>query len=136
VVDRQHATSTHCRVCAPSLVALGNENRKRRVNDGNSQLVLVVTATYKGAVGYADVFDCAISRVVAGTLDERRVQLSILAGDRDTLRFISEHPHPAQLEIRFTVNRKGEPYAMSPVSGFVDKSRTSWKIESIREVKE
>ncbi len=106
------------------------------MNDISDQLILVVTASYKGAVGFGDIFDCEIRRVVVGTMDEPKIQLSILAGDRDKLRFISEHLHPAQIEIGFTVNRKGEPYSMSPISGFVDKAKTSWKIEFIREAKE
>jgi hypothetical protein len=106
------------------------------MHDTGVQLILVVTASYLGAVGFGDLFDCEITRVVAGTMDEPRIQLSIVAGDKEKSRFISEHLAPAQLEIGFTVHQQGEPYSMAPISGFVDKSQTSWRIEFIREAKE
>jgi len=105
------------------------------MNDTHEQLILVVTASYMGAVGFGELFGCEISRVLAGTIDEFRLRLSILPSDKDTLKFISEHLHPDEIEIGFTVNRKDEPYSLSPISGFVDKSRTSWKIEFVREPK-
>jgi hypothetical protein len=106
------------------------------MNEDNDQLILIVTASYKGAVGFGEIFDCQIKRVLVGTMDEPRIRLSILASDKDKLMFISAHLHPAEIEIGFTVNRKGEPYSLSPISGFVDKSKTSWWIEFIRESKE
>lgn len=103
------------------------------MNDINERLILVVAASYKGAVGFGEIFDCEIRRVLAGTIDEPRIQLSILAGDRDKLEFILNHLSPEEIEIGFKFNRKDEPYSMSPISGFVDGSKTSWEIEYIRE---
>src|SRR5215208_3517244 len=103
------------------------------MNDTSDQLIVAVTASYKGAVGFGEIFDCKITRVLAGTIDEPRIRLSVLANDKDKLRFISAHLHPAEIEIGFTANQKDEPYSLSPISGFVDKSKTSWGIKFIRE---
>jgi len=100
-----------------------------------AQLVVVVTASYSGAVGFGEIFDCEIKSVLTGTIDEHRIRLSILPSDKDKLDFISAHLHPMEIKIGFTVHRKGEPYSLSPISGFVDKSKTSWKIDFIGETR-
>jgi hypothetical protein len=125
-------------LCEVSSFISHNSSSLRRMymHDPGVQLILAVTASYLGAVGFGDLFDCEIKRVVAGTMDEPRMQLSILAGEKDKLRFISEHVRPTQIEIGFTVHQKCEPYSMAPISGFVDRSQTSWKIEFMREAKE
>lgn len=102
----------------------------------NDRLVLVITASYQGAVGFGEIFNCEIRRVITGIIEESNIRLSVLAGDKDKLKFISEHLHPAQLEIGFTINREDESYSIAPISGFVDKSKTSWEIDFIHKVKE
>jgi hypothetical protein len=99
----------------------------------NGRLVAVVTASYKGAVGYGYVFQCRVSRVVSGALDEPTISLCILPSDKDDLQFIMDHVSPAEIEIGFRVHRKNEPYGLAPISGFVDKKKTSWRIAFIRE---
>jgi hypothetical protein len=99
------------------------------------QLVLIVTATYAGAIGYGEVYDCSVQKVVAGSIDQPRIPLTVLAGDERTLQFINAHLQPARIEITFTLHRRDEPYSTAPITGFVDKSRTSWTIDSIREAK-
>jgi hypothetical protein len=106
------------------------------VNEDKDRLVLVVTAFYKGAVGFGEIFECEVSHVVAGTIDQPTIRLSILAGDKNRLSFITRHLYPARIEIGFEMHRKGEPYSMAPISGFVDQSRTSWQIEYICEAYE
>ncbi len=101
-----------------------------------SQLILVVTVSYNGAVGFGDLFDCEIERVLTGVINEPRIRISILASDKDTLQFILAHLHPKKLKIGFTLHKRGEPYKLSPISGFVDRSNTSWKIDFVEEAEE
>jgi len=107
------------------------------VTDGDqpmegAQLIVTATATYKATVGYGDLYDCEIRRVLAGELDQERIELSILAGDQESQALLSSHPGPAEIEIAFRLNRTDEPYARAPISGFVDDARTSWEIVSVR----
>jgi hypothetical protein len=106
------------------------------VSEIAAQIILIVTAYYVGEVGYGEVFNCDVKMVVAGTMPHSRLTLTILAGDDEKLQFIKTHLQPAQFEMTFSVNRKDEPYSMMPISGFVDDSGTSWKIEAFREVQE
>ena len=100
------------------------------------ELVLVVSAKYAGAVGFGDVFACGVKKVLAGKLSESRINLTVLASDQDKSAFLMEHMDPATVEIGFTPQSEDEPYDLAPVSGFVDKSRRSWRIGYLREARE
>jgi hypothetical protein len=99
----------------------------------DAQLVLVVTATYAGAIGYAEVSNCQVRERHVGTLDESEIRLTVLAGDKDKIAFLASHPHPQEIEIGFTMVRKDEPYRLAPISGFVDQDSTSWEIMYLRD---
>ncbi|TAH35488.1 MAG: hypothetical protein EYC70_12580 [Planctomycetota bacterium] len=106
------------------------------MKDAAGRLVLVVTASHKGAVGFADVFDCHVQRVREGSMPESRIRLTVLPSDKEHLRFLATHLHPAAIELGFTRAREGEPYDLAPISGFVDQNRTAWGIEFIREAQD
>lgn len=97
------------------------------------ELILVVTASYAGSIGYGDLYECQIKKIIAGTINESNIRISILAGDRDKSNFLSSHLYPMEVEIGFTMVRKDEPYRLAPISGFVDKDKTSWEIKYMRE---
>jgi hypothetical protein len=99
----------------------------------DAQLVLVVTATYAGAIGYAEVFRCRVRERLVGTLEDGEIRLTVLAGDKDKIAFLTSHQHPQEIELGFTVVRKDEPYRTAPISGFVDQENTSWEIVYLRE---
>ena len=102
----------------------------------DAQLVLVVTATYAGAIGYGEVFRCRVRERLAGTLEDDELKLTVLAGDKDKIAFLTSHQHPEEIEIGFTMVRKDEPYRTAPISGFVDRANTSWEIAYLREAEE
>lgn len=99
----------------------------------DSPLVLIVAASYAGAIGYAEVFNCQIRETSGGTLEESTVRLNILASDKDWIGFLFSHPHPQEIELAFTLGKTDEPYRSAPISGFVDRHNTSWKLMSVRE---
>lgn len=99
-------------------------------------LILVVTASHAGVVGFGDVFTCEVQEVRTGALEESRIRLTVLAGDREHLEFLRAHPDPRRIEVGFRLHRRNEPYGMAPVSGFVDQDRTSWTVEFMREAEE
>jgi len=103
---------------------MGNETEKLR---------LIVTASFVGAIGYGYVYKCHVSKILSGILDEREISLTLLAGDQANLDFISTRLDSVELEMG--LNKKGtdEPYPLMPISGFVDKNRTSWEIEYLKE---
>lgn len=105
------------------------------MNEHTELLIMTVTASYKGAVGFGELFACQIVTAPDGTNVGQTINLTVLPRDKDKLRLISEHLFPAEIEIGFKMNQKNEPYELSPISGFVDKLKTSWIIEYIREAK-
>jgi len=96
------------------------------------ELVLIVTAAYVGSVGYGDVYQCQIKKVLAGIAIESTIRVSILAGDYERSRIFAAHPPPVELEMGFVMRNKDEPYDMTPISGFVDRDKTSWEIVYVK----
>ena len=102
---------------------------------GDAHLVLVATASYAGAVGFAHVYDCRVRERVVGTLDEDRIRLTVLAGDKERIAFLAAHPPPQAIELGFTMLRQGEPYRSAPITGFVDQEHRSWEVTYMREAR-
>jgi hypothetical protein len=99
----------------------------------DAELILVATATYAGAVGFGEVYRCRVRERLAGTLEEDEIRLTVLAGDKETNRFLASHLDPQEIELGFTKGSTDEPYRLAPISGFVDQDSTSWVIEYVRE---
>ena|SRR5690349_20234458 len=99
------------------------------------RLTLIVAASYAGAVGFADVFDCKVKRVINGAMTDAGTRLFVLANDRENLTFISDHLDPAEIEIGFKIIPDVKLDDIPPASGFVDSTGTYWGVESIREAK-
>ena len=99
----------------------------------DAELILIVTASYAGAIGYAEVYTCQVRARIAGNLEENEIRLTVLAGDKETIEFFSAHPPPQEIKLGFTVGKTGEPYRLAPISGFVDQDNTSWTIRYVRE---
>ena len=106
------------------------------MNEALQELVLVVSASYFGAIGYGDIYRCQVEQRITGTLSENVINVTILASDKERNNFFRTHPSPVKIEISFTIARKGEPYSLAPISGFVDNDKTAWKIKYMREAKE
>ena len=102
------------------------------MNETGEELCLRGTASYKASIGFADVYDFRVDEVLAGSFDEPRVSVIVLASDRDRSRFLAGHQHPAKLELGLERVGEDAPYAHAQVSGFVDGERRIWEIRSLR----
>jgi hypothetical protein len=91
-------------------------------------LVLELCAEPKGTVGYGVVYEGKVRRVLRGNLDTDTILLTILSSDHANTELFHEHKTPAVIEAGFSKHRTNEPYAMMPITGFVDPKRTSWKL--------
>jgi len=95
-------------------------------------LVIRVAATYSGQVGFGEVFTCHIRAVLTGRLAESVISLTVLAGDKEKIGFLTAHPSPQEIELGLAMGRRDEPYALAPITGFVDAERSSWEIRYMR----
>lgn len=148
MVGNKYATQARCGIRCSCMVVAGamivalaaqscsnrEDSMERKME--NAQLVVIATVSYQGSIGFGDVFDCQIKKVLAGSLEESRIRLSVLAGDKDNLQFIQAHQHPAEIRIGFARNRENEPYGVAPITGFVDSERVSWAVEFMRQAGE
>lgn len=89
------------------------------------------TLTKKGAVGYGNTYMMKIDSVIQGSLEQNTISIVVLAGDEMEYYFES-HLSPNSVEISFIKHEEKVEYSMMPLTGFVDKNRTSWKIQQIK----
>jgi hypothetical protein len=96
----------------------------------DQRLSLVGTASYKGSLGYGEIYHFAVERVLEGSLRERSIELSVLASDRARADFLEAHIGQP-IEIVLTRRAENEEYQRAMISGFVDAGRTSWEISTL-----
>ncbi len=96
------------------------------------KLILTATASYAGVIGYANVYKCQIAQIISGDLDEKEISVTILAGDKEKEAFMSSQQAAMGFEMGCNMKQTNEPYSRMPISGFVDKNRTSWEIEYLK----
>ena len=97
------------------------------------KLTLIVQASFTGVIGYGSVFKCHVLKNTEGNFDEQDITVTILTGDTSNLAFISSHAGKAVFEMGCKKLNENEPYALMPISGFVDSHKTSWEIMYLRE---
>ena len=96
-------------------------------------LILRVTASFTSVIGYGYLYKCMIDKVISGDFSETQINVTILASDETNYNFILTHLNPIKFEMVCKKNKTDEPYFLMPISGFVDKNKTSWEIEVLRE---
>lgn len=110
-----------------------SQSKNDNMEKESDRLILRVIVSYTGAVGYGNVYKCDIIKVIAGNLDEKNITVIILAGDKANATFMDAHLDSIEFEIAFKMKNEMEPYALMPLSGFVDKNKTSWEIEYLKD---
>ena len=101
------------------------------MNRDSADLVLELKVYPNYAIGYANCYKGYVQKVIKGDLPDTVLSMTVVAGDktRDSIFFENQGK---VLEIGFTKYRTDEKYTHTYITGFVDKSRTSWKIIYIR----
>lgn len=91
-------------------------------------LVLKVSLEPKGEVGYGAVFSCEVKQVMKGGLGAKKILMTVLASDHAQRALFDAQKHSATMEVGFKKGKDNEPYGMMPITGFVDESKTSWRL--------
>jgi hypothetical protein len=96
----------------------------------SADLVLELKVYPNYAIGYANCYKGVVLKVIKGDLPDTVLSMTVVAGDksRDSIFFENQGK---VLEIGFVKYRTDEKYMHTYVTGFVDKSRTSWRIIGI-----
>jgi len=111
---------------------LACKNDKKKSNTNMDKIILKINASFSGMIGYGSVFRCDVVEVIEGGLDDKQITLTILAEHKENMILISSHLSPNNLIIEFKKRKEGELNSLMPISGFVDKSKTSWDIIKIK----
>ena len=98
------------------------------VNAVNADLVLELTVEPRGPIGYASVYTARVRRVLKGRCTAERLTLTVVGNDDP---FALKGPDDV-LEAGFVMHQRREPYAVMPITGFVDDQRRSWTLAYVR----
>jgi len=96
------------------------------------KLILNMTASFVSVIGYGEVYKCQITKTLSGNFDEKEITVTILASDKENLAFMSTHSDSVEFEMGCHKKETNQPYALMPISGFIDKNMTSWEIDYLK----
>lgn len=105
--------------------------RDENMNDQNDRLILKLSVSYSATIGYGNAYKSKVIEVREGDLDQDEIILTVLTEDKESSDFVSEHLSPNEIVAAFTKLKGNVPYSMMPITGFVDKDKTSWKVLSM-----
>jgi hypothetical protein len=97
----------------------------------SADIVLELKVYPNYAIGYANCYKGVVLKVIKGDLPDTVLSMTVVAGDKSHDSIFFENQGKV-LEIGFTKYRTDEEYSHTYITGFVDKSRTSWKIVYIK----
>jgi len=106
---------------------LGAFSLKAQSERDSADLVMELKVYPNYAIGYANCYKGIVLKVIKGEMPDTVLSMTVIAGDS-----IFFENKGKVLEIGFTKYRTNEKYTHTYVTGFVDKSRTSWKIIYIK----
>lgn len=97
-----------------------------------SDLIIKIKANTTISVAYAHAYKCELVEVIKGQLDMDIILITVLANDKENFDYFSKNLFPKVLELEFNKKNKNENYGIMPITGFVDKNRTSWELTSVK----
>jgi len=110
------------------------DQKNSALENQSDRLIVRVTASFAGAIGYGNVYNCNLTKEIVGNLDEKRITVTILSSDSVNLAFMSSHLNGVEFEMSCKKRKDNETYSVMAISGFVDKKRTSWDIEYLKDL--
>ena len=115
-----HSTATPAATAAPL--------RADAATQAAADIIVQALIQPQGAVGYGQLFDAVPQKVFKGTLHTATLRLTVLASDAVTETALRSIPPGDIVELGFKKSRDHEPYALMPLTGFVDDTMTSWTL--------
>lgn len=115
------------------LFSCSNKSSKdENMNDQNHRLTIKLSVSFSATIGYGNAYKSTVIKVQDGELNQDEIVLTVLAEDNENSEFISEHLAPKEIVAVFIKLQENVPYSMMPITGFVDKDKTSWKVISMK----
>jgi hypothetical protein len=102
-------------------------------NNNMNNLRIKLKASFSGQIGYGEVYKCEVIDVIQGQLVDDSITITILSTDANYSNILSKKQAPEILEVTFNKKEDNVKYSLMPISGMVDKNKTSWIIKEIKE---
>ncbi|HEY1632097.1 MAG TPA: hypothetical protein VGF56_12345 [Rhizomicrobium sp.] len=100
------------------------------MTDRASELTVIATASFSGAIAYAEVFGCAVEAVLEGALDASKIAVIASGSDASLSAFFHAHDGKGRVRLSFAKRAADDPPSWASFSGFKDKAGTSWDLLS------
>ena len=98
----------------------------------SAELVLELKVLPNFPIGFGTCYKGYVTEVIKGNLKDKNITITILAADTTYEHLFNKDPERNIIEIGFKKYRTNEEYSVAVINGFVDKTRTSWKIIYIK----
>ncbi len=102
------------------------------LNDIQPIILKINDIKREGAIGYASVYKCNISKVLQGSLKDTSILITILTNKKIRKKFSLIEQLKAPLTLTFNKYHDNEDYSFTIVNGFVDSNKTSWEIVEVQ----
>lgn len=95
-------------------------------------LTLRFTALEKPPVGYGYTFGCTVAKAEAGEFGQDSFIMTVLVADKGVLSQL-EQSAPGHVFVgEFVFHAADVPYNLMPITGFVDRTKTAWKLTTLK----
>lgn len=110
------------------IVLIACTNNKQKPNKMDF-IQLRLSIAPKGAIAYGYVFSCKVIEVLEGELSDSIITLVVLHNNTEVYNSLTQSLPPKTIDLSFEINSRNESISLLPLTGFVDKNKTSWLLD-------
>jgi hypothetical protein len=102
------------------------------MNAESATLVLVARASLFVSIGYGDVYQCTVVRLISGNLAQSSFRMVVTAGDKSVLGVMASSGGSGEIEMTFRADAARTENQFPDLTGFIDDTTRTWRLERIR----
>jgi hypothetical protein len=97
-----------------------------------ADLEIYVKVKETAAIDYAYCFNGEVVKVARGTMPDTKILITVMAGDDLNYGVFSRAGEDKVLKLFLMFNKAKEEFSTTPITGFVDSEKNSWRIIDIQ----
>lgn len=86
---------------------------------------------FRGMIGYGSIFRCEVTGVATGEFPDEEFFMTVMYNDSTVQDQLNAGANGKELTATFVLHQKEVTQNRLPITGFVDKSKTAWKLVEI-----
>lgn len=113
---------------------VSNKTKNENTKNMNNKLIIRLSVSFSATIGYGNAYKSKVIEIIQGELQQKEIILTVLAEDKENAELINTHLAPSEMLIEFEEYKKNVPNSMMPITGFVDKDKTLWRVVSVKTI--